>query len=540
MKNKKQTPNRQVEISLFPKDSFEDLVLRGFCKKEIEEIMGCKFPSDFIYRKKLSNVKNSDLFKNNQKSYKLKYIKENFSKEDIISFFKLLSTSKITQEQYIYFGIKKGNRPNCVLVSDIFEYLEMSNEFSELVEFYKQKTSLKKYGTKFPQSSESVKQKTKDTFLKKYGVESILQSDEIKAKAKKTSIEHYGVEHPMKSQELKDARKKYWLEKEGVISNLQLDSTQNKIRSTNIEKYGVENPMQNEDVKKTREQTTFSTYGVSNVLQLKENREKMREAFIKKFGGPSPLCSPIVRDKANKTNLKRYGNESYCKTEACKENNLKKYGVQWPMQVEEILQVAQSARLESFNQKYGVDWPMEVEEFKIEAEENRNQKMLKDYGTKYPMQIQIPTHGSNLTPKQKAFETKRKNGTLNSSKPEDDLENVLKEHFGVVYRNYNKDYRYPFLCDFYIPSEDLFIELNLHWTHGGHEFNINNIEDLKTLEKWHQKAHQGSKYYSNAIKVWTERDKTKLQTARNNNINYLVFWNKKELEDWISTLKEGA
>jgi len=33
------------------------------------------------------------------------------------------------------------------------------------------------------------------------------------------------------------------------------------------------------------------------------------------------------------------------------------------------------------------------------------------------------------------------------------------------------------MCDFYIPSEDLFIELNRHWSHGGHFYDPNNIED---------------------------------------------------------------
>ena len=31
----------------------------------------------------------------------------------------------------------------------------------------------------------------------------------------------------------------------------------------------------------------------------------------------------------------------------------------------------------------------------------------------------------------------------------------------------NKYDRYPFACDFYISSLDLFIECNYHWTHGG-------------------------------------------------------------------------
>ena len=33
-----------------------------------------------------------------------------------------------------------------------------------------------------------------------------------------------------------------------------------------------------------------------------------------------------------------------------------------------------------------------------------------------------------------------------------------------------KEERYPYHCDVYIPSKDLFIELNLFFTHGGHPY----------------------------------------------------------------------
>lgn len=34
-----------------------------------------------------------------------------------------------------------------------------------------------------------------------------------------------------------------------------------------------------------------------------------------------------------------------------------------------------------------------------------------------------------------------------------------------VVRQY-RDPRYPFFCDFYVRSLDLFVECNFHWTHG--------------------------------------------------------------------------
>ena len=73
----------------------------------------------------------------------------------------------------------------------------------------------------------------------------------------------------------------------------------------------------------------------------------------------------------------------------------------------------------------------------------------------------------------------------------------------------------------------LFIELNFSWTHGGHPFNKTNSEDLKTLTLWEERS-KNSDYYKNAIDVWTRRDLIKFEVAKNNNLNYKVFYNEEE------------
>ena len=78
----------------------------------------------------------------------------------------------------------------------------------------------------------------------------------------------------------------------------------------------------------------------------------------------------------------------------------------------------------------------------------------------------------------KANETKRLNGTFNTSKPEEDAYVLLCDHFSKddVIRQYYSE-KYPFNCDFYIKSLDTYIECNFNWTHGGHWFDENNEED---------------------------------------------------------------
>lgn len=83
----------------------------------------------------------------------------------------------------------------------------------------------------------------------------------------------------------------------------------------------------------------------------------------------------------------------------------------------------------------------------------------------------------------------------NISKIEEQVYQWLIEKFSTenVIRQY-KEKRYPFCCDFYIKTFDLFIEINGNWTHGPHPFNDNNKEDLTLLEEWKSKSIS-SKYY---------------------------------------------
>lgn len=125
----------------------------------------------------------------------------------------------------------------------------------------------------------------------------------------------------------------------------------------------------------------------------------------------------------------------------------------------------------------------------------------------------------------KEFITKTKNNSFNSSKPEEKLYHVLKKEYGSknVKRRY-KEGRYPFYCDFYIVSEDLFIELNVHWTHGGKPYDPNDVECQEKLKIWQEKAKQ-SKFYETAINTWTVRDVEKRKVAEENNLNYKLLYN---------------
>lgn len=227
----------------------------------------------------------------------------------------------------------------------------------------------------------------------------------------------------------------------------------------------------NDAANKKRKETCLKKYGVENVNRVPEVREKIKQTCLEKYGVDNPAKNEAIKEKTKATNEVLWPDRSnYHNLKKARETLLNHYG-----SLEEF-----------YRQRYeNTDWETSIE---------------------------------------RQIETKRKNGTFNYSQPEEDLYIELIQQYGEdnVIRNY-KEKRYPFYCDFYIPSEDLFIELNRHWTHGGHFYDSSNPSDQEQLLKWQEKA-KTSDYMQYAIINWTVRDPLKLKTAQDNNLNYKVIW----------------
>ena len=145
---------------------------------------------------------------------------------------------------------------------------------------------------------------------------------------------------------------------------------------------------------------------------------------------------------------------------------------------------------------------------------------------------------------QKVYNTKKKNGTFNISNPENIVYQALvyKFDFEDIIPQYKDKERYNFACDFYIKSLDLFIEINFYWTHGYEPFNYNNIEHLKLLKHWIEESNninfknEKKKQYKKAMYIWTIVDPKKFQIAKQNNLNYLAFYNWEQFFEWYCAL----
>lgn len=278
------------------------------------------------------------------------------------------------------------------------------------------------------------------------------------------------------------------------------DCVKNKLESTNKERYGTARPLQNKTVQERVVETSMRVYGVSNPSMSQDVKQKRVETCQERYGVNYSCQASEVISKKNATNQAIYGGDSpFCSSEVRERavvTVFEKYGVQRAMQSP----VIQKRVVQTNMFRRGVPY--------------------------------VTQHCDVIS---KIIASKRENGTFCTSKPEDDLYQELVGLFGQddVLRNYDSDSRYSFACDFYIKSRDMFIELNAHWTHGHHWFD--KTKDSVTLDSWLEKS-QDSEFYKNAVYVWTEHDLKKRETAKENNLNYVVFWDNK-LRDvvlWLS------
>ncbi len=186
--------------------------------------------------------------------------------------------------------------------------------------------------------------------------------------------------------------------------------------------------------------------------------------------------------------------------------------------------------------KFGVENPFSSEEIKEKIKKTN----LEKYGVENPAYLEKTIKASHTKQaNRKRYITHKKNNSFTASQPEDDFHEFLLSIFDAddVFRHYADDPRYPFACDFYIRSLDLFIELNLYFTHGFHWFNHDDPEDLKKLAMWKERSN-GKDLYNGAIYVWTVSDPQKREAAIRNNLNYVVLWNLKDIERYKNELIE--
>ena len=264
-----------------------------------------------------------------------------------------------------------------------------------------------------------------------------------------------------------------------------------KIKS-NLEKYGVEHTSQLKEVTDKRTK--------SRADHVNEIQQHVRESLYKKYGAYDVMHIPHILQKIKDTNLKKFGVE-FPLQQLKKENSeiyqkisqtcINKFGVDSLLKNKEVREKIKQTNI----QKYGVDNPLKNKEIWKKSQDNR----------------------------QISSKSKLENNFLNYLKLKYEPDDIITQY---------KSKEYPYYCDFYIKSINLYIEIQGHWTHNDHPFDINNLNDQLIMNKWRTKS-LSDKYYKNALNTWTIKDVEKRNTAIQNNLNYLEIFGKTNLNKYI-------
>ena len=279
------------------------------------------------------------------------------------------------------------------------------------------------------------------------------------------------------------------------------------------------------------------------------NRIKARETCLQRYGVTSPLKSEIFKQKSKETCLQKYGVEYTGqipeKIEKTHKTCLEKYGVDSVFKVQKFRNQSLDTCIKKYaSDKDDINSIVNIGQLKYIKDKIKN-TCLEKYGVENPMQTQyyknlISSILSSNEIQEKIYNTKLLNNSFNISYQEDVCFDLLKEKYSDCIRQYKSEL-YPFNCDFYIPSLDLYIEYNGSHYHHYHPFDINDDNDLNELNRLKEKANNSNAHkngkksqYDNIIYTWTILDLKKRNIAQQNNLNYIEFWNINEVKEWIN------
>ena len=257
-----------------------------------------------------------------------------------------------------------------------------------------------------------------------------------------------------------------------------------------------------------------------------EKLQNMRQSIIDKYGVKSTLGIKEFIDKRKKTCQEKYGSNSILGNKEFRkkipELIKNKYG-------ETYLSDVQKER-----------WSHISKEERNKMTEKKRQTFLKHYGVdNYAKTEEYKKFASSISKEvqKKGYLTMKKNGTLDkrNSKAEDECYDLLKEIYPDIIRQYYDNNRYPYKCDFYIPSKDLFVEYQGFYTHGEHPYNKNSIKDQVILERL-KKKYKHWKKLPQIITTWTIKDVEKRECAKRNNLNYLEFFTINQVREYINRI----
>lgn len=450
---------------MFEKDSPQDLLLRGFSREYISDKTG----TDVGYH---GNAMKNALKGIDRVAYKIEFVKSNYTNDEIASVLDEYASGIDAATVLDRLGLAGVNT---IKLNVLFKGLGLSDEFKDVDK--KHRKGIMKQG-----------------MLEKYGVDNPFKLDSFQHIAAETRKEKYGAEYTLASgSALRDAARETFAE------HMADDEFRKKLNekkcATNMALYGVPYVAQSPVFQAKTRATNLRRYGYTNANKRPFMRKRLSQVM--------KTNAPMIAAKSRKTCLGKYGVEYYGQMAEAR----KAQSERMKNNLDSVLSKTRASMLKLYGVKYS--WESAALRSKMQA------TMLQRYGAS--CYVQSDEYKQNVDVIQaKINATKRKKGTFNTSCIEERIKAL-----GTFESQYNKDVRYPYLCDFYDKDRDLFIEVNASWTHGYHWYDAEN--DVATCKKWKDKS-EDSTYYANALDVFTKRDVEKRETARVNSLNYVTLW----------------
>lgn len=110
---------------------------------------------------------------------------------------------------------------------------------------------------------------------------------------------------------------------------------------------------------------------------------------------------------------------------------------------------------------------------------------------------------------------------------EQDIE-LLKSKFSDGIENYMNENMFPFYCTFFVPSEELYIDLKYDWKYQGHEYDETSEDDVNLLK------YLKDNNYEDAVETWTIEDPYRKEMAASNNLKYIEFYDHDEFVTFMN------
>ena len=465
---------------MFEKDSPQDLLLRGFSREYILD----KTAVDVGYH---GNAMKKELKGIDRVAYKVKFVKDNYSRDEIIAVLDEYADGIDAATVLDRLGLAGVN---IIKLNVLFKGLGLSDEFKGADK--KHRKGIMKQG-----------------MLDKYGVDNPFKLDEFQAIAAETRKEKYGAVGAEANNSTIDYESVRSRSKQLLAGTFHKWTTESFVEACNYIHGGRCSYDKTEYVKRNKKV----------IITCPEHGDFEQTPGNHLYGYGCPVCAGVSKltpdtfiAKAKRVHGNKYDYSlvvgdvsSHRKVSiVCPEHGIFEQTPTGHLSGKGCLKCAPKKRAKTNLKRYGVKNVMSLSE----TLEKIKTTTKKKYGVDYAMQ------DKDLASKN--VEAKRQSGTFSTSSVEEHVKG-----FDDFESQYNKDARYPYLCDFYDKDRDLFIEVNASWTHGYHWYDAE--EDANTCKKWKAKSKK-SEYYANALDVFTKRDVEKRETARVNSLNYVTLW----------------